>query len=127
MPDTLYDALGGDPVVRRLVDRFYDHMDTLPGDVATVRAMHPPDLGESRDKLHWFLAGWLGGPQTYVERRGHPRLRARHFPFEVDVAARDAWMCCMDLALGEVVADADLRAGLSEALGRVASHMQNRE
>ncbi|MDP2317632.1 MAG: group II truncated hemoglobin [Pseudomonadota bacterium] len=125
MPDTLYDALGGDPVVRRLVDRFYDHMDVLD-EARTIRAMHPADLGESRDKLYWFLSGWLGGPSLYIERKGHPRLRARHLPFAVDTAARDAWMRCMDLALAEVVADPQLRAGLSEALGNVATHMQNR-
>jgi hemoglobin len=126
MPDTLYDAIGGDSAVRRLVDRFYDHMDVLP-DVATLRAMHPPDLGESRDKLYWFLSGWLGGPSLYIERKGHPRLRARHLPFVVDRAARDAWMRCMDLALAEVVADEGLRTGLSDALGQVATHMMNRE
>ncbi|MES2639252.1 MAG: group II truncated hemoglobin [Myxococcota bacterium] len=126
MPDTLYDAIGGDAAVRRLVDRFYDHMDVLP-DVATLRAMHPPALGESRDKLYWFLSGWLGGPSLYIERKGHPRLRARHLPFVVDRAARDAWMRCMDLALAEVVADEGLRTGLSDALGQVATHMMNRE
>lgn len=126
MPDTLYEALGGDAVVRRLVDRFYDHMDVLP-DVATLRAMHPADLGESRDKLYWFLSGWLGGPSLYIERKGHPRLRARHLPFVVDQAARDGWMRCMDLALAEVVEDEGLRAGLSDALGKVATHMMNRE
>ena len=128
MPDALYGALGGEPIVRRLVDRFYDHMD-LPDDPAraTLRAMHPPELGGSRDKLYWFLSGWLGGPQLYVARKGHPRLRARHLPFAVDRAARDAWMRCMDLALAEVVADAGLRTALSEALGNVATHMMNRE
>lgn len=131
MPDTLYEAIGGDAAVRRLVDRFYDHMDTLPDgfeqSVPVLRAMHPSDLGESRDKLYWFLSGWLGGPPLYVERKGHPRLRARHLPFKVDRAARDAWMCCMDLALAEVVLDDGLRTGLSDALGQVATHMMNRE
>jgi hemoglobin len=133
MSSSLYDTLGGDPAVRRLVDRFYDHMDARPdadtpidADVATLRAMHPPDLGESRDKLYWFLSGWLGGPPLYVMRKGHPRLRARHLPFTVDRAARDAWMRCMDLALADVVADDEVRAGLSSALGQVATHMMNR-
>ncbi|MDP2308637.1 MAG: group II truncated hemoglobin [Pseudomonadota bacterium] len=125
MPDTLHTAIGGDAAIRRLVDRFYDHMDAL-ADAAPLRAMHPPDLAESRDKLYWFLSGWLGGPPLYVERKGHPRLRARHLPFTVDQAARDAWMRCMDLALAEVVADDSLRARLSDALGQVATHMMNR-
>ena len=60
MGTTLYDALGGDPVVRRLVDRFYEHMDTLP-EAGTIRAMHPADLATSRDKLYWFLTGWQIG------------------------------------------------------------------
>ena len=124
MSDTTYDGIGGDAAVRRLVDRFYDHMDVLP-EAATIRAMHPPDLGESRDKLYWFLSGWLGGPQMYVERKGHPRLRARHLPFVVDTAARDAWMACMALALAEVVPDTGLRAPLQGALDRLATHMIN--
>ncbi|MFN7146825.1 MAG: group II truncated hemoglobin [Myxococcota bacterium] len=126
MSDTLYDAIGGDAGVRRLVDRFYDHMDVLP-ETATLRAMHPPDLAESRDKLYWFLSGWLGGPPLYVERKGHPRLRARHLPFAVDTDARDQWMRCMDLALAEVVPDEGLRQPLQGALHRLATHMINRE
>lgn len=126
MADTLYDAIGGDATVRRLVDRFYQHMDTLP-EAATIRAMHPPDLASSNEKLYFFLSGWLGGPQLYVERHGHPRLRARHFPFAVDGAARDAWMKCMDLALDEVVTEPGIREPLRGALGRLATHMINRE
>ncbi len=126
MSDTLYDAIGGDPAVRRLVDRFYDHMDVLP-EATTLRAMHPPDLAGSRDKLYWFLSGWLGGPQLFIERRGHPMLRARHLPFAVDAAASDAWMRCMELALAEVVTEPALRETLQAALRRLATHMINRE
>ena len=126
MADTLYDAIGGDATVRRLVDRFYERMDTLP-EAATIRAMHPPDLASSNEKLYFFLSGWLGGPQLYVERHGHPRLRARHFPFAVDEPARDAWMRCMDLALDEVVPEPEFREALRGALGRLATHMINRE
>lgn len=123
METSLYEALGGEPVVRRLVDRFYDHMDRLP-EAATIRAMHPADLTESREKLYWFLTGWLGGPQLYVERRGHPRLRARHLPFTVDGPARDAWMRCMTLSIEENV-PSELRAPLDGALARLATHMIN--
>lgn len=122
--DKPYDHLGEDGV-RRLVDRFYDLMDTLP-EAAEVRAMHPRDLRGSREKLFWFLSGWLGGPPLYVERKGHPRLRMRHLPFAVDDAARDQWMLCMNRALDEVVAEPDLRAFLARQLGRVADHMRNR-
>ena len=125
------DALGapyerlGEEGVRRLVDRFYDRMDTLP-EAAEVRAMHPRDLRGSREKLFWFLSGWLGGPPLYVEKKGHPRLRARHLPFAIDDAARDQWMLCMRQALAEVVEDAELSAYLERQLGRVADHMRNR-
>jgi hemoglobin len=124
MEDALYDRIGGDAAVRRLVDRFYDHLDTLP-EAAVIRALHPADLTASRDQLYWFLSGWLGGPPLYVERKGHPRLRARHLPFAIDAAARDAWMTAMELALTEVVADVGLREGLAASLRRVADHMIN--
>jgi hemoglobin len=126
MSDTLYDLIGGDAAVRALVGRFYDHMDTLPEAVG-IRAMHAADLAGAREKLYWFLSGWLGGPQLYVERRGHPRLRARHLPFAIASAERDAWMRCMERALAETVPDAALRAPLADALGRLATHMQNRD
>lgn len=120
-----YERLGEEGV-RRLVDRFYDRMDTLP-EAAEVRAMHPRDLRGSREKLFWFLSGWLGGPPLYVEKKGHPRLRARHLPFAIDDAARDQWMLCMRQALAEVVEDAELSAYLERQLARVADHMRNRE
>ena len=122
--DKPYDHLGEEGV-RRLVDRFYDLMDTLP-EAVEVRAMHPRDLRGSREKLFWFLSGWLRGPPLYVERKGHPRLRMRHLPFAVVDAARDQWMLCMNRALDEVVAEPDLRAFLARQLGRVADHMRNR-
>lgn len=121
---TLYDAIGGDAGVRRLVDRFYDHMDTLP-EVAGIRAMHPADLASSRERLDDFLCGWLGGPQRYVEKRGHPRLRARHLPFAIGTSEAEQWMRCMRLALEETVADPALRAHLENALAQVADHMRN--
>lgn len=119
-----YVAIGGEDTVRRLVERFYDLMDTLP-EVAEVRAMHPKDLRGSRQKLFWFLSGWMGGPQLYVERYGHPRLRRRHFPFAIDERARDQWMRCMRQALAEVVTDDETRAFLETAFYRLADHMRN--
>ena len=119
-----YDYIGGDAVVRRLVDRFYDFMDTLP-EAATIRAMHAADLSVSRDRLSWFMTGWLGGPPMFVERRGHPRLRARHLPFVIDSAAKDAWMLCMRRAVAEVVTIAEANEYLLEPLERLADHMRN--
>jgi truncated hemoglobin YjbI len=79
--DTPYARLGGEVAVRALVDRFYDLMD-LELQYAQLRAVHGSDLASARDKLFWFLSGWLGGPSLYIERFGHPRLRARHLPFD---------------------------------------------
>ena len=119
-----YDRIGGASAVRALVDRFYDLMRELP-EAATILAMHPPDLVGSRDKLFEFLSGWLGGPQLYIEKRGHPRLRMRHMSFAVDDAARDAWMLCMRRALDECVDDAMLTETLGSAFQRMADHTRN--
>ncbi|MCB9672645.1 MAG: group II truncated hemoglobin [Alphaproteobacteria bacterium] len=121
-----YAALGGEAGVRALVDAFYDAMDSGEPEVATLRAMHAPDLTEARDKLFRFVSGWTGGPQLYIERYGHPMLRRRHFPFAVDVAARDAWMRCMDVALEAVVEDPAHRGWFRERFAAVADHMVNR-
>lgn len=126
MPDqpTIFEQLGGEPGVARIVARFYDSMDRR-ADAATIRALHPADLTAARNKLTWFLIGWTGGPPAYVSRYGHPRLRARHLPFAIDTAAAAAWMTCMDEALAAEVADDALRASLHDALVRLATHMRN--
>ncbi len=123
-PRTPYAALGGERGLRQLVDRFYDLMDSLP-ETAPIRAMHPDDLGESRDKLFEFLSGWLGGPPLYARRHGHPRLRARHLPFAVDAAARDQWLLCMNRALDEAGLDAMMRTALKQSFFNMADHMRN--
>ena len=122
---TPYVALGGEPGVRALVDRFYDLMDLEPA-YAGIRALHPGVLDGSRDKLYWFLCGWLGGPDHYVQRHGHPRLRARHLPFSIGAPERDQWLMCMRRALEEQVGDAGLRDKLYRALADLADHMRNR-
>lgn len=122
---TPYLQIGGEAAVRTLVRRFYAHMDTLP-EVWGVRSLHAEDLSGSEEKLFLFLSGWLGGPNLYVERYGHPFLRARHLPFSIGVAERDQWMHCMHAALAETVTDARLRSGLTRALAGLADHMRNR-
>ncbi len=122
---TVYEAIGGESGVRALVDRFYDQMDRDPS-MRILRDLHPADLVESREKLWWFLSGWLGGPPLYMQRKGHPRLRARHLPFAIDGVARDQWMACMRAALAEASLEAPLRERLDDALFKLADHMVNR-
>ncbi len=119
-----YGAIGGEPALRRLVQRFYALMDELP-QASAIRAMHPADLSQSRDRLFMFLSGWLGGPQLYMERFGHPRLRQAHMAFPIDEAARDAWMACMTQALQEQVADDTLRAQLLAGFYKTADFLRN--
>jgi hemoglobin len=121
---TQFERIGGEDAVRALVDRFYDLMDTLP-EVRELRSLHPAVLDGSRDKLAWFLTGWLGGPPRFVERFGHPRLRARHLPFQIGVRERDQWMHCMIIALDERVADEVFRRELIERIAPLADHMRN--
>ena len=122
---TPYARLGGEPGVRALVDRFYDLMDLEPA-FAGIRALHPGTLEGSRDKLHWFLCGWLGGPNLYIERFGHLRLRARHLPYAIGIAERDQWMACMMQAMDERGVDAALAQRLAEAFFGTADWMRNK-
>jgi len=122
---TAFERVGGEPAVRALVDRFYDLMDLEPRFDA-LRALHPTTLDGSRDKLYWFLCGWLGGPQHYVERFGHPMLRARHLPFVIGIRERDQWMACMAQAMQEVGLEPDLAARLEKAFFGTADWMRNR-
>ncbi|MDX9740123.1 MAG: group II truncated hemoglobin [Gammaproteobacteria bacterium] len=121
-----FQAIGGQAAVDRIVDLFYDRMDTLP-EAQTIRAMHPADLSGIRSLFKKFLAEWLGGPEAYSQERGHPRLRRRHLPFPIGAAERDAWMLCMNGALEEVIEDRALRETLSRQLFGVADWMRNIE
>lgn len=120
-----YEFLGKEKGIKALVDRFYVLMDTLP-EATDIRAMHPPDLTESRQKLYEFLVGRLGGPPLYIEKYGHPRLRGRHMPFAIDTPAAQAWMLCMNTALNEQVAPGPEREEISAFFNQVAQFMRNR-
>jgi hemoglobin len=120
-----FDLLGGEPRVRALVDRFYDLM-AMDERFAGIRALHPPMLDASRDKLFWFLCGWLGGPGHYVERFGHPRLRARHLPFPIASAERDQWLLCMAEAMADLEVPQPLFDRLLESFAGTADWMRNR-
>ena len=123
-PATAYEWLGGEARVRSLVDRFYDLMDLEPG-YTELRAAHGPSLDDARDKLFWFLSGWLGGPNLYIERFGHPRLRARHMPFRIGIKERDQWVACMAQAMADEQVDAELAARLRESFMQTADWMRN--
>jgi hemoglobin len=125
-PATPFEWVGGEEVVRRLVDRFYDLMDLEPA-YKELRALHPTTMEGSRDKLFWFLCGWLGGPQHFIERFGHPRLRMRHMPFAIDRQARDQWLACMKQAMIEVELDPVLIVRLEESFFQTADFMRNKE
>lgn len=120
-----YELFGGEPGVRKLVDAFYDRMEFEP-EFATIRALHPTTLEESRNKLYWFLCGWLGGPNHYIERFGHPRLRARHLPFSIGIVERDQWLACLKLALDDCAIKPELASWLMQQLYGTADWMRNR-
>lgn len=123
---TPYEMLGGEAGVARLTDRFYQLMDTVP-QFAGIRAMHPESLQGSRDKLFMFLSGWLGGPDLFVEKFGHPRLRARHLPFAIGTAERDQWVACMVLAMEDCGIEEGLRQHLLKSFFNTADFMRNKD
>ncbi|MFT5934500.1 MAG: hemoglobin [Hydrogenophaga sp.] len=90
-----------------------------------LRAAHGSTLADARDKLFWFLCGWLGGPSHYTERFGHPRLRMRHMPFAIGVLERDQWLACMDQAMQASDLDPALRARLNGSFAQTADWMRN--
>lgn len=121
-----YDWLGGEPRVRELVERFYDLMDLEPR-YAALRAAHGADLARARERLFWFLCGWLGGPSYYTEKVGHPMLRARHLPFSIGVKERDQWVACMDQAMRDIQVPDELRLHLNASFLQTADWMRNRQ
>lgn len=122
---TPFERLGGEPGVRALVDRFYDLMDLEPA-YTRLRQVHGSTLDDARDKLFWFLCGWLGGPDHFVQRFGHPRLRARHLPFSIGTIERDQWLACMFQAMDEQHVEPALRERLERSLFDTADWMRNR-
>ena len=122
---TPFELLGGEPAVHALVERFYDLMDLEPC-YAELRAAHGNTLDSARQKLFWFLCGWLGGPDHYIERFGHPRLRARHLPFSIGVLERDQWVACMAQAMRETAVPEALRQRLGQSFFQTADWMRNK-
>ena len=123
--DTPFQWIGGEPKVHALVERFYDLMDLEPA-YAALRATHGASLDNARQRLFWFLCGWLGGPDHYVSRFGHPRLRARHLPFAIGIVERDQWLACMEQAMIETEVPEPLRHRLNASFFQTADWMRNK-
>lgn len=118
---TVFDAVGGAPFFVALVDRFYERVEADE----LLRPMYPDDLGGAKDRLALFLQQYWGGPTTYSDLRGHPRLRMRHNPFAVDTAARDAWLRAMIGALEADPPPEPARSAMIEYFVRSADFMRN--
>jgi len=122
---TPYELLGGEEKVKELVDRFYDHMDSL-AETRSIRNMHAKSLKGSREKLFLFLSGWLGGPDLYLQKYGHPMLRRRHLPFSIGQAEAEQWLLCMEKAMDDMSINGELRHFLSRSFHQTALHMRNK-
>ena len=123
---TTYEIIGGEATIAKLCDRFYELMASVP-QFAELRAMHPEDLQGSRDKLFMFLSGWMGGPDLFVEKYGHPRLRGRHMPFAIGIKERDQWVACMALAMEDAGFSEDVRKVMLRNFFNTADFMRNKE
>ena len=122
---TAYARIGGEDGVRRLVHRFYELMDTLP-EAAACRAIHPPSLAGSEEKLFLYLTGWLGGPPLFTDRYGHPMLRRRHLHAPIAGPEIEGWIACFRQAWAETVTDAETTRVVLPQVENLAQHMRNR-
>ena len=122
MPETVYERVGGERFFRDLVDRFYEGVRDDP----VLRPLYPEDLEGPKEHLALFLVQYWGGPRTYSDERGHPRLRMRHAPFAIGLAERDAWLRHMLGALEAAHAAPDVEEELTEYLRATATQMINR-
>ncbi len=121
---TPYHLIGGEEKVRALANCFYDVMEQDPY-ASELLAIHPQPLDRIREVFFLYLSLWLGGPDTYQQQFGHPRLRARHLPFSVTPELKAQWMYCMRKAMLTTVDDMSLANRLLEALDTLADHMIN--
>lgn len=121
---SMYDWIGGEAGVCKLVDRFYDVMASAEY-ASTIRAMHQPDLAPMRASLFEYLSGWLGGPPLYIVKHGSPCISKPHARFTIDQAASDAWMQCMNQAMVDTGIAEQYRTLLTPAFQRMANMLTN--
>jgi len=118
---TPYEAVGGEETFFRLADAFYRGVESDP----PLRELYPPDLEGPRERLALFLIQYFGGPHTYMEKRGHPRLRMRHMPYVIDQTQRDAWVTHMSAAVDEVGIAEPYRTDMLRYFGDAATFLMN--
>lgn len=121
MHQTIYEALGGEPALRRLVTAFYPKVQQHP----LLGPLFPADIMPVQEKQFMFLSQFFGGPSLYSDAHGHPMMRARHLPFEITRERADAWLDCMNEALLEIEATEPLRKMVIERLSGPAYHFVN--
>lgn len=119
-----YDRIGGEKVIRAIAHQFYLQMQSNEA-TQTLLSIHRAPIDESEQKLFEFLSGWLGGPQLYQQKHGHPALRARHMPFKVDETMRDQWLLCMKAAIEIEVTEPQHQQAIYSAIATLADHMRN--
>ncbi|MPY78550.1 MAG: globin [Actinophytocola sp.] len=121
-PETFFDAVGGEETFRKIVARFYEEVAADE----VLRPIYPDeDLGPAEERLRMFLMQYWGGPHTYSEQRGHPRLRMRHAPFAIGPIERDAWLRCMRIAVDEAGLEEPYRQQLWAYLEMAANSLMN--
>jgi len=121
-PQNFYAEVGGEQTFRKIVSRFYEEVKAD----SVLRPIYPEeDLGPAEDRLRMFLEQYWGGPRTYSEQRGHPRLRMRHAPFSIGPIERDAWLRCMRIAVDDAGLDEPHRRQLWTYLEMAAASMVN--
>ena len=118
---SLYDEVGGEPVFRQLVADFYSGVANDP----VLRPLYPEDLGPAEERLRMFLMQYWGGPTTYSEQRGHPRLRMRHVSWVIGEREREAWLSHMLPAVSRLDIPDDARAAIWDHLERAAHSLMN--
>ncbi|TPH13208.1 group II truncated hemoglobin [Litorilituus lipolyticus] len=124
LEQTLYQKIGGEKGTLALSNAFYDEMEKNIH-LRELLAIHKQPLDGIRIKFFEFLSGWLGGPGLYVEKYGHPQLRARHMPFKVTKKQSSLWMLCMNNALNNTVEDERVKTQMRQAFAKLAVHMVN--
>lgn len=112
-------------VINKLVDDFYLIMGTDSAAKECFKTHEGRDIKESAEKLKLFLSGWLGGPQLYLEKHGHPRLRMRHAPFVITQREAEQWLYCMNLALQRSCINPEVQIKMMDALEGVALMLRN--